>query len=404
MRAEGVLLGDVAKQFGTPCYVYSQNAITGNYARLVGAFPKSKPSFRFAVKANGNLAVLKLLAEQGAGFDIVSGGELARVIAAGGDVGAVVFSGVGKSEGEIAQALEVGVGGFNVESASELKRVESVAKAKGKKAVVSLRVNPAIDGGAHPHLATGLGDSKFGVNASEVNDLAKYAAASSSLDFAGLSCHLGSQIRDVSAFAAAAAEVGKLCGQLRAQGIAVTVVDMGGGFAVDYEGEGLEVDYGEYDAALAEHFSDVELLLEPGRSVCADAGVLLCRVEYEKQCGGKLYWIADAGMNDLLRPALYSAAHRVAAVNGKSDTSERTGDVAGPVCESADIIARDCALQIKEGDLIAVLDAGAYGMTMASNYNARPRPCEVMVDGDAAFLIRRRESVEDLFAAEFGLL
>ena len=398
------MLGDVAKQFGTPCYVYSHNAVIGNYARLVNAFPKSKPAFRFAVKANGNLAVLKLLAEQGAGFDIVSGGELARVIAAGGNAAAIVFSGVGKSASEIAQALDAGIGGFNVESASELKRIETIAKAKGKKAAVSLRVNPAIDGGAHPHLATGLGDSKFGINTDDVVDLAKYAAESPSLNFAGLSCHLGSQIRDASAFAAAATEIGKLRAQLQTRGIAVTIVDMGGGFAVDYEGQGREMNYAEYDSALAEHFSDVKLLLEPGRSVCADAGVLLCRIEYEKQSGGKLYWIADAGMNDLLRPALYSATHRVVAVDGKSQTPERVGDVAGPVCESADIIARDCKLQINEGGLIAVMDAGAYAMTMASNYNARPRPCEVMANGDNAALIRRRESIEDLFAAEFGLL
>ena len=401
LRAENVLLADIAAEFGTPSYVYSRAAIVGAFSHLQNAFNKSKPSLRFAVKANGNLAILKLIADSGGGFDIVSGGELARVIAAGGDVAKVVFSGVGKSAADIAQAIDAGIGGFNVESAMELARIAQIAKDKNKRANVALRINPSIDGGAHPHLATGIGDSKFGIAADEVVPLAKQAAAAESLNFVGLSCHIGSQINDAAAFVAAAAAVAKLREVLNRAGIQTPLIDMGGGFAVDYDGGGKTINYGEIDNALADYFADAELLLEPGRSVCAAAGVLLCRIEYEKESAKRHYWICDAGMNDFIRPVLYSGAHRVVAVceNGIA----RVGDIAGPVCESADILARNCNLSAAAGDLIAILDVGAYGMSMAGNYNARPRPCEVMTDGDSAKLIRRRETAQDLFAAELAL-
>lgn len=404
LYAEDVALADIAAEFGTPCYVYSQAAITGALNHLRKAFAKSKPELRFAVKANGNLAILKLLAEHGAGFDIVSGGELARVIAAGGDVAKVVFSGVGKSGADIKDALVAGIGCFNVESAMELSRIAAIAADNNKIAKVALRVNPAIDGGAHRHLATGIGGSKFGIAAGDILPLAKYAADAPSLSFAGLSCHIGSQIKQSAAFVAAADAVAELRAQLDNAGIKTPIINMGGGFAADYDGEGEKINYAAIDEVYAARFADAEsLLLEPGRRVCAAAGVLLCRVEYEKQADGKHYWIVDAGMNDLIRPALYDARHRIVAVCQQKKGEEKTGDIAGPVCESADIIAHQQTMRLAPGDLLAVLDAGAYGMTMACNYNARPRPCEVMVVGDSARLIRRREKAGELFAAELGL-
>ncbi len=400
--AEGVSLEAVAEEFGTPCYVYSRAAILAALARIKKAFAKSKPAIHYAVKANGNIALLRLIAQTGAGFDIVSGGELARVLAAGGDAGKTVFSGVGKSKAEIARALQAGVGGINAESEQELLRIEFLAAECKKQAPVSLRINPGVDGGAHPHLATGLAQSKFGIAAADVLRLAKYAAHSSSLYFAGLSCHLGSQIKEAAAFSAAAATVARHREELRAEGIAVARINMGGGFAVDYSGGESALSLEEYDAALAEYFPDAELAIEPGRSICAAAGILLCRVEYEKIADGKLYWIVDAGMNDFLRPALYSAAHRVATVR-EGEGELRAGDIAGPVCESADILARDCKLRAAAGDLIALLDAGAYGSAMASNYNARPRPCEVLAEEKTPRKIRRRETEKDLLSPEQNL-
>ncbi|MBE8158364.1 MAG: diaminopimelate decarboxylase [Betaproteobacteria bacterium] len=402
--AEDVPLADIAKKYGTPCYVYSRRAFLDAVSRLRAAFAQSAPKICYAVKANGNLSVLRLLREAGCGFDIVSGGELARVLAAGGAAQDIVFSGVGKSAVEIRAALHAGIGCFNVESAAEMARLEKIAGAMNLRAPVAVRATPDIDGGTHPHLTTGVGGGKFGVPPKTALALAKRAAAADYLEFFGFACHIGSQIGVQEAYLAAAEKMETLFSQARAAGLAPRRIDMGGGFAVDYENSGgLNIDAKEYDAALARRFAGAEIWIEPGRAVAAAAGVLLTRVEYVKETGGALFWITDAGMNDILRPALYGARHKIEAAE-ESAAPPQTGAVAGPVCESADILARGCRLAAAAGDLLAVRDAGAYCAAMMSGYNARPRPCEVLVFGGETKLIRRRETEEDMIADEKSLL
>ena len=396
-------LSDIAAQFGTPCYVYSRRILLESVARLRAMFARSAPRLFFAVKANGNLSLLRLLREAGCGFDIVSGGELARVLAAGGNGADIVFSGVGKSAAEIRAGLRAGIGCFNAESAAEVARLEEIAAAAGMRAPLAIRTTPDIDGGTHPHLTTGVVGGKFGVPPAESLQLAARAVASAHLDFRGFACHIGSQIADGRAYISAAAKMDDLIQNARRDGIAVRHLDMGGGFAVDYEnGDGVCLDAAAYDEYLAQTFPDLEIWMEPGRAAAAAAGVLLTRVEYVKKSGRELFWIADAGMNDFPRPALYGARHRIETTEDGGET--RTGAVAGPVCESADILAHNCELAAEEGDILAVRDAGAYCAAMFSGYNARPRPCEVLVSGAEIKLIRRRETIDEMLADEKSLL
>ena len=404
LYAEEMPLADIAEKYGTPCYVYSRRAFLDGVARLRAVFSASAPKICYAVKANGNLSVLQILREAGCGFDIVSGGEMVRVLAAGGAAKDIVFSGVGKNAAEIRAALSAGIAGFNVESAAEMARLQQIAAAMNLRAPVSVRANPDIDGGTHPHLTTGVGGGKFGVPPEEAFALAKQAAAAENLEFFGFACHIGSQISAPEPYIAAAEKMEELFLRAKAAGLPPRRMDMGGGFAVDYENSsGLNIDAKEYDLALARRFAGAEVWIEPGRAVAAEAGVLLTRVEYVKQNSGALFWIADAGMNDILRPALYGARHKIETA-AESDATARTGSVAGPVCESADILARDCRLAAEAGDLLAVRGAGAYCAAMMSGYNSRPLPCEVLVSGNAAKLIRRRETEEDMLANEKSLL
>lgn len=401
---EDAPLTEIAAQYGTPCYVYSRRALCESVAGLRAMFRRSTPRLFYAVKANGNLSLLRLLGDEGCGFDIVSAGELARVLAAGGNAKDMVFSGVGKSAAEIRIALDAGIGCFNVESAAELARLEDIAAAMKTRAPLALRATPDIDGGTHPHLTTGVVGGKFGVTADEALRLARTAAASPHLDFRGFACHIGSQIGDAAAYIAAAARMDALIQRARADGIAIHHLDMGGGFAVDYENcTGVSLDAAAYDEELARRFADIEIWIEPGRAAVAAAGVLLTRVEYVKQSGDSLFWIADAGMNDLPRPALYGARHVVEAVEDNNGAVRR-GAVAGPVCESADILARDCTLSAAAGDVLAVRDVGAYCAAMFSGYNARPHPCEVLVSGTTTTLIHRRETIDEMLANEKSLL
>ena len=408
LHCEQVALADIAARFGTPCYVYSRAALIAAWRGLAARFGRCRPLLCYAVKANGNLSLLSLLAREGAGFDIVSGGELARVCAAGGDAAKVVFSGVGKRGDEIAAALACGVLSINAESPAELERIESVAAQAGKIAPVGVRLNPAIDAPTHPHIATGGGGHKFGVAAAAAGEMCARIAASDHLRLAAVACHIGSQIFDVAVSAAAARAVADFVAGLAAP---PPFVDLGGGFGFAYGGE-TPPDLEALDRAAAAAFAaypDTRIILEPGRAAAAAAGVLLAKVEYlkaapdgggEDESGGgrRAFAVVDAAMNDFIRPALYGARHRIEAVAAAA--ARRRLDVAGPICESADVLGRDCELAVAAGDLIAVRDAGAYAMAMASNYNARPRPCEVLIDGGDALLIRRRETVADLIAPE----
>ena len=404
--AENVPLSEIAERFGTPCYVYSRRALLDNLSRIKINFARSKPTVFFAVKANSNIAVLQLLHRAGCGFDIVSAGELARVLAAGGSAKQTVFSGVGKSLHDMRTALAAGVGCFNVESLAELARLEALAKEQKTRAPIAFRINPNIYAGTHDYLTTGGDDNKFGISPRDLFDLEsgdllpKYQriVESPHLDLIGLSCHLGSQITNGEAYIDAALRMSDYALYTQRAGIKIRHLDMGGGFAVNYEtGETPAVALEQYDEKLAALFPDTEIWLEPGRAIAATAGVLLTTVEYIKQTG-KTYWIVDAGMNVLLRPALYGARHRVEDVDGDGDSL--IGDVAGPICESGDVLANDCELRAKAGDLLAVRDVGAYGASMMSTYNSHPRPCEVLVSGDQTALIRERDREEDLLHGE----
>jgi len=400
LHAERVPLSAVAAQFGTPCYVYSRAALEGAYREYDEAFAGVDHLVCYALKANSNLAILGLFARLGSGFDIVSGGELARVLAAGGDPRKTVFSGVGKTEREMRAALDAGILCFNVESESELERLDAVAAAAGKRAPISFRVNPDVDPKTHPYIATGLKDTKFGVAFADAPQLYRRAAGLPGVEVRGIDCHIGSQITDLTACVEAAAKMFGLVDRLAADGIALDHVDLGGGLGVRYRDEET-IDPYAYALAIREvrGARRHELLFEPGRFLIGDAGVLLTRVMYLKPGEGHDYAIVDAAMNDLLRPALYDAWHAVESVR-KSDVPTRRWHVVGPVCESADFLARDRLLALADGDLLAVRGAGAYGFAMSSNYNSRPRPAEVMVDGGRAVLIRARESIESLFALE----
>ncbi len=401
LHAEEVPLRDIAARHGTPCYVYSRAALTAAYRDFDGAFAGHDHLVCYAVKANANLAILNLFVRLGGGFDIVSGGELARVIAAGGDPRKVVFSGVGKTEIEIRDALNAGILCFNVESASELERINRIAGALGKVAPISLRVNPDVDAKTHPYIATGLKENKFGVAYDDALALYRRARGLDHLKIEGIDCHIGSQLIDVAPFTAAAARVIALVDALRADGIVLSHIDLGGGLGVQYQAEEHSPSTRAYAAAILKGVAGrtEKLLFEPGRFLTANAGVLLTRVEYLKPGEDRNFAVVDGAMNDLMRPALYDAWHDILPAVQTAEPP-RTWEIVGPVCESGDFLGHGRRLAIHEGDLLAIRSAGAYGMSMSSNYNTRPRAAEIMVDGAALHVIRKRETVPELFANE----
>jgi diaminopimelate decarboxylase len=406
---EGVALDVIAARFGTPAYVYSRRAIEDSLRAYTDA-----PALRgrrhricYAMKANSNLAVLDLVARAGAGFDIVSGGELARVLAIGADPASVVFSGVGKSEAEIEAALVAGIGCFNLESAGELDLIDRIATRLGRRAPISVRVNPDVDPRTHPYISTGLSESKFGIAFGDALALYRDAAQRRGIAVTGIDFHIGSQITELGPYVEAADRLLDLVEQIEAAGIALAHIDFGGGLAITYRDE-RPPDAGELIAALmarvdARGHREKTVLFEPGRSIVGNAGVLLARVHDVKRTAARNFAVVDAAMNDLLRPALYDAWMDVVAVRARTDRAPVQVDVVGPVCESGDWLAHDRSLALAAGDLVAVMSAGAYGMSMASNYNSRPRAVEVMVDRDRCHEVRRRESTAELYAGESKL-
>jgi diaminopimelate decarboxylase len=399
--AEDVALDDLARRFGTPCYVYSRAAIEAAYREYADALRGRDALICYSVKANSNLALLALLARLGAGFDIVSGGELARVLAAGGDPRKTVFSGVGKSAQEIELALSHDILCLNLESEAELARVADAARKLGKRAPVAFRVNPDVDAKTHPYISTGLRENKFGVAHADAERLYAAAAAMSVVEVIGIGCHIGSQLTRAAPFVDAAGRIVALADRLLRDGIALKHIDIGGGIGIRYQDERPESIRGFFDGALGVLAGRREtLIVDPGRSVVGNAGVLLTRVEYVKPGAGRNFLVVDAAMNDLLRPSLYGAWPDVRPVRAESGAAAAVYDIVGPVCESADFLAKERKLAASEGDFLAVMSAGAYGMSMSSNYNTRPRAAEVLVEADRARLVRRRESVEELFALE----
>ncbi|WP_278348512.1 diaminopimelate decarboxylase [Stutzerimonas kunmingensis] len=398
--AEGVALPALAQRFGTPTYVYSRAHIEAQYRAYADALDGMPHLVCFAVKANSNLGVLNVLARLGAGFDIVSRGELERVLAAGGQPDRIVFSGVGKTRDDMRRALEVGVHCFNVESTDELERLQQVAAELGKKAPVSLRVNPDVDAGTHPYISTGLKENKFGIDIDNAEAVYARAAELPNLEVVGVDCHIGSQLTSLPPFLDALDRLLALTDRLAARGIQIRHLDLGGGLGVRYRDEQPPL-AGDYIQAVRQRIEGrgLALVFEPGRSIVANAGVLLTRVEYLKHTAHKDFAIVDAAMNDLIRPALYQAWMNVIAVQPHEGDTRRY-DVVGPICETGDFLAKDRELALVEGDLLAVCSAGAYGFVMSSNYNTRGRAAEVLVDGDQAFEVRRRESVQELYAGE----
>jgi diaminopimelate decarboxylase len=398
---DGVSLAEVARRFGTPCYVYSRAMIEEAFREFDEGLAGMDHMVCYAVKANSNLAVLDALGRLGAGFDIVSGGELARVIASGHGAERVIFSGVGKSEAEMRAALASGIKCFNVESEPELERLDFLAGEAGVRAPVSLRINPDVDARTHPYISTGLAGNKFGIP--HANALAVYrrGAAMPHVRIAGIGCHIGSQILETSPLDEALERVLDLVDALAREGIALEHVDLGGGFGIRYRDE-TPPDVGAYCARLAARLAGrrLQVLLEPGRAIVGPAGALLTRVEYLKLDKEKRFAVVDASMSELIRPALYESWHDIVAVGDGAGRAASSYDVVGPVCESSDVLGVDRALALAPGDLLAILSAGAYGMAMASNYNSRPRPCEVLIDSGRALEVRERERVESLFALE----
>ena len=401
LRLEGVALDAIAARFGTPCYVYSRAAIEAAYRDFDEGLAGVDHLVCYAVKANSNLAVLDLLGRLGAGFDIVSGGELARVTAAGGRADRVLFSGVGKSEDEINAALAAGIKCFNVESEPELERLDALAGAARRIAPVSLRINPDVDARTHPYISTGMAGNKFGIPHGHALEVYRRASRLANLRIAGIDCHIGSQILETEPLDEALERVLELVEALRAEGIRLAHVDLGGGFGIRYRDED-PLDYRAYCRQVAARLAGrgIALLLEPGRAIVGNAGLLLTRVEYLKLDKAKRFAVVDASMSELLRPALYGAWHDIVPVSTGAGRGDAVYDVVGPVCESTDVLGVDRALAIAAGDCLAILSAGAYGMVMSSNYNTRPRPAELIVDGDRVVQVRAREPVASLFALE----
>lgn len=399
--AEGVDLAALAAEHGTPAYVYSRATLERHWKAFDAAFGDRRHLVCYAVKANANLAVLNLLARLGSGFDIVSGGELERVLRAGGDPGKVVFSGVGKQPAEMRRALEAGIRCFNVESAPELEALQSVAAELGVQAPVSLRVNPDVDAGTHPYISTGLKENKFGIPVEEAPAVYRRARELPNIRITGLDCHIGSQLTETRPFVDALARVLHLARELEQDGIALEHLDLGGGLGVRYRDE-TPPQPEEYLRPLLAALEDCpyEILIEPGRAIVANAGLLLTRVTYLKCGDHKNFAIVDAAMNDLLRPSLYGAWQEIVPVVPRASGTSRTYDVVGPVCETGDFLGKDRELTLEPGDLLAVRSAGAYGFSMSSNYNTRPRAVELLVHGDQVHVARQRESLEDLLRGE----
>ena len=408
LYVEDVCLEDIASAVGTPAYIYSAAYIRSAIAQLQQAFAATPARIHYAVKANSNLSILALVHELGCGFDIVSGGELSRVLAAGGDATSVIFSGVGKSTEEIDFALKAGIGCFNVESAAELQRIARRAENLRCTAPVSVRVNPNVDANTHPYISTGLQQNKFGVPAELALQLYEQAAASDTLVIKGIDCHIGSQINEIEPLLEALQRLLELVDELSSRAISLEHIDLGGGMGITYQDEA-PLDIEAYGAGVAQLLAgrSLNIALEPGRSIVANAGVLLTRVEYLKPSvaeGAPNFAVVDAAMNDLIRPALYQAWHDVVVASPVESVDATTWDIVGPVCETGDFLAKQRELALMPDTLLAVLNAGAYGMVQASNYNSRGRPCEVLIDGDSFRVIRRRETISDQLRLEQGLV
>ncbi|MCL4108264.1 UNVERIFIED_CONTAM: hypothetical protein GTU68_065292 [Idotea baltica] len=400
--AEDVSLESIAAEYGTPCYVYSRATLERHYRAFDDAFGNQPHMICYSVKANSNIGILNLLARLGSGFDIVSVGELERVIKAGGDPKKVVFSGVGKRADEMQRALEVGIRCFNVESIGELERLNDVAKSMGKVATISIRVNPDVDAKTHPYISTGLKDNKFGIDIELVEDVYLQAAAMENIHVSGIDCHIGSQLTDVAPFMDALDRLLDLADRLKEQGIDIEHLDIGGGLGVRYKDETPPLP-ADYTAKLFtnDRLKAYEVVIEPGRAIAANIAVLLTKVEYIKNGVEKNFAIVDAAMNDLIRPSLYQAYQEIIPVDEASNTSEQKNyDIVGPICETGDFLGKDRSLSLEQEDLLAIRSAGAYGFVMSSNYNTRPRAPEILVDGDKTTVIRQRETIESLYANE----
>ena len=400
LYAESVAVTDLMVEYGSPLYIYSRGQIVSNWQQFDQAFGDHPHLISYAVKANSNLGVLNVLAKLGSGFDIVSIGELERVIAAGGKPERCVFSGVSKTKTEIQRALELGIYCFNVESIAELDRVESVAKLMSIKAPISIRVNPDVDANTHPYIATGLKENKFGVSIDRALTLYKKAELSKHLDIIGLDYHIGSQITEVAPFIEALEKALELISQLTAEGIKISHIDIGGGLGITYNEE-KTINIEKYIQSVLDKVGDLEVILEPGRAIVGDAGIFVTQVEYLKQSGVKSFAIIDGAMNDLQRPSLYGSYHQAIAVEDNSKGINDTWDLVGPICETGDFLAKDRKLTLEQGDYIALMSAGAYGFVLSSNYNSRPRVAEVMVSESSHALVRKRETVGSLFENEF---
>jgi len=402
LMAENLPVKQLAEQFGTPLYVYSKATLERHWHAFNNAFGEHLHLVCFAVKSNPNIAILNVMAKLGSGFDIVSQGELERVLVAGGDAAKVVFSGVAKSHQEIARALEVNIRCFNVESEAELLRINQIAGDMGKIAPISLRVNPDVDAHTHPYISTGLKENKFGVSVEQAREVYKLAATLPNIEIVGMDCHIGSQLTELQPFLDAVDRLIVLMKQLKQDGIHLKHLDLGGGLGVTYTDE-TPPHPTEYAKALWEKlsaFSELEIIVEPGRAITANAGILVTKVEYLKSNESRNFAIVDAGMNDMIRPALYQAYMNILEIDRTLAREEKMYDVVGPICETSDFLGKQRKLAIAEGDYLAQRSAGAYGASMSSNYNSRPRTAEVMVDGDKAYLIRRREALNELWQLE----
>ena len=402
LMAENLPVKQLAEQFGTPLYVYSRATLERHWHAFNNAFGEHPHLVCFAVKSNPNIAILNVMAKLGSGFDIVSQGELERVLAAGGDAAKVVFSGVAKSRQEIARALEVNIRCFNVESEAELLRINQIAGEMGKIAPISLRVNPDVDAHTHPYISTGLKENKFGVSVEQAREVYKVAATLPNIKIVGMDCHIGSQLTELQPFLDAVDRLIVLMEQLKQDGVRLKHLDLGGGLGVTYTDE-TPPHPTEYAKALWEKlsaFSELEIIVEPGRAITANAGILVTKVEYLKSNESRNFAIVDAGMNDMIRPALYQAYMNILEIDRTLAREEKIYDVVGPICETSDFLGKQRKLAIAEGDYLAQRSAGAYGASMSSNYNSRPRTAEVMVDGDKAHLIRRREALNELWQLE----
>ena len=402
LMAENLPVKQLAEQFGTPLYIYSKATLERHWHAFDNAFGEHPHLVCFAVKSNPNIAILNVMAKLGSGFDIVSQGELERVLAAGGDAAKVVFSGVAKSHQEIAHSLEVNIRCFNVESEAELLRINQIAGDMGKIAPISLRVNPDVDAHTHPYISTGLKENKFGVSVEQAREVYKLAATLPNIKIVGMDCHIGSQLTELQPFLDAVDRLIVLMKQLKQDGIHLKHLDLGGGLGVTYTDE-TPPHPTEYATALWEKlsaFSELEIIVEPGRAITANAGILVTKVEYLKSNESRNFAIVDAGMNDMIRPALYQAYMNILEIDRTLAREEKMYDVVGPICETSDFLGKQRKLAIAEGDYLAQRSAGAYGASMSSNYNSRPRTAEVMVDGDKAHLIRRREVLNELWQLE----